>query len=113
MLFVSRRVGERRNVNSRHVEKQDGRSTGNPESPRLRFAKREIEKSLAALEAVDAGQFDSAIRLIEAEDRLEDAREDAARWRRNYESLARILAATGDERSKLLDQALRQFVGEA
>jgi hypothetical protein len=102
-------LGERRNVNSKQVEPGSGRSTRAPDdSPRLRFAKREIQRALLALEAVDRDQFDAHMRLLETEDRLADAREDARRWREAYEAMCKL--AANPER---LDELLREWVGKA
>ena len=83
------------------------------DSPRLRFAKREIDKALRALEAVDHEQLDFAMRCLELEDQIADLREELGRVREGRDVMSRILAATGDERGKLLDRALRHYGAEA
>lgn len=72
-------------------------------APRIRYAKKEIARALQALEAVQSNpDADYAIRCFEAEDRLEDAREEARYWRENYEALRAILRASGEERADLI-----------
>lgn len=85
--------------------------------PRVRFAKREIAKALEALERVDGGQINAAMRLLQVEDELADAREMAARWRRAYEELQVILAGTvtaaAEHQVEQLDEAMRVWVAKA
>lgn len=75
--------------------------------PRLRFAKREIQRALTALEAVQNNpDVDWAIRCFEAEQRLEDQREETKYWRESYQAMAAILRASGEERAELIERLI-------
>jgi hypothetical protein len=87
------------------------------DSPRLRFAKRELTKILIALETVDASDLDLGIRVLRLEDEVADVREDCRRWRRAYESAQQLLEQTvtsaAEEQVEKLDQAVREWIGRA
>jgi hypothetical protein len=75
--------------------------------PRVRFAKAQIQRALTALERVDPDALSEGIRTLELEDRISELRQDVQRQRERGDALARLLCASGDERAKLLDEALR------
>ena len=66
---------------------------------RTRFAKREIVRALEALERADAEHLDPWMRVVELEERLEDAREDAVEWRRKYEGVRLLLLSCSDSQT--------------
>ena len=92
-------------------------SANGQEHPRLRFAKREIAKVLEALERIDGDKLNAGLRLLQVEDELAEAREQAIRWRRSYESMqtliGQIAGVDSAERVKRLDQAIRGWLGKA
>lgn len=85
----------------------------NNDSPRLRFARDQIARALLALEMVDRDQFDYALRSLQLEDDLAEAREQASRWRRSYEKVAAVLHEAEPERAAELDRIIREWVGKA
>ena len=87
------------------------------DSPRVRFAKRELMRVLVALEEVSGSDLDMGIRVLRLEDDLADAREDARRWRRGYEAAKQLLEQTtsvaAEEQVERLDEAVRAWVGKS
>lgn len=84
------------------------------EPPRVRYAKREIAKVLTALENVKGSELALALRVIDLEEQLADTREQAARWRRCFESMRDIANHSGPNGDlKRLEQAMRSWVGKA
>lgn len=83
------------------------------DSQRVRFAKREVVKILTALERVDQDELDAAMRVLRLEDELADARELAARWRKSYEAVQRILETAEGDRAAKLDRIAREWIGKA
>lgn len=116
MLFKRYRYSETQRETRRmeQVEQESGNKVkGREEHPRVRFARRELVKVLAALERIDGYELSAAIRLEELEEELADAREEARRWRRGLEAMQALLeCAFGTEeaeRVKLLDGAIREW----
>lgn len=87
----------------------------NQDSPRVRFAKREIVKILTALETVNSTDLDLGYRVLALEDELATAREETKRWRRASEALQSLVEKTAGqaapEQVRALDQAVREWVG--
>lgn len=83
--------------------------------PRVRYAKTQLAALAEAVERVDRDQLNAYMQVIELEDRLADAQEQAARWRRSYEALRVVMAHTGSHIADMtvLDKAMREWVGKA
>lgn len=82
------------------------------EQPRVRFAKRELARALEAIERIDPERLDESIRILELEDRLNDSQALVEMLRANYDTISRVLVATGEERAAVLDQILRERIGK-
>jgi hypothetical protein len=75
---------------------------------RQRFATKELVKLVKAVEMADDERVDLGMRLLDTEDRLELAREDARRWRQCYEAVVELGASP-----ESLDKLMREWVGKA
>jgi hypothetical protein len=75
---------------------------------RHRFATKELVKLIEAVALADDEGVDLGMRLLDAEDRLEDSREEAKRWRQCYEAVVELGASP-----ESLDKLMREWVGKA
>lgn len=84
---------------------------GERESSRLRFNRAEFGRALEALEMVDGADYDLAMRVISLEDQRAQALELATKWRKSYEVMKEIAAASAEHQVWVLDRAMREWVG--
>lgn len=87
------------------------------DSPRVRFAKRQLMQILVALENISGSDLDLGIQVLQLRDDLADAREDTRRWRMACEAMRRLLeesvSVAAEEQVERLDQAVREWVGKS
>lgn len=102
-------------MNSQQVGKQDnGRSTGDPEeTPRVRFAKRELTKVLATLDYVSGTDLDLGMRVLALQEELEDTQRLCEVWRRGYNAMHRLAnEPPTPQQVAELDAQVREWVGK-
>jgi hypothetical protein len=96
------------------VQNNAGSPSAQQAPHRVRFAKAQLLRALSALEELQPDSLDEGIRRLELEDQLSEAREQAARWRRSYESIHALFTAHGSNPEVgRLDSLIREWVAKA